>query len=116
MPELSDKFVLVTGGARDIGRAVSLRLAELGARVVVNYRSNVADAEDTLRLIASAGGSATAVQGDVTLGADVTRLVAAAAAAGGGRIDILVNVAGGLVARKTIGDTSNTWMPVSISG
>ncbi|MEI6197084.1 MAG: glucose 1-dehydrogenase [Verrucomicrobiota bacterium] len=102
MSELSQKVVLVTGGARDIGRAISVRLAEMGASVVVNYRSNAADAEETLRQIAAKQGHAIAVQGDVLVAADIARMVQAATAKFGGKIDILVNVAGGLIARKTI--------------
>ena len=102
MSELSQKVVLVTGGARDIGRAISVRLAEMGASVVVNYRSNAADAEETLRQIAAKQGHAIAVPGDVLVAADIARMVRAATEKFGGKIDILVNVAGGLIARKTI--------------
>ena len=102
MSELSQKTALVTGGARDIGRAVAVRLAEMGASVVVNYRSDAADAEETLRQIAAKNGRAIAVQGDVLVAADIAKLVQAATEKFGGKIDILVNVAGGLIARKTI--------------
>ena len=101
MPELSPKTAIVTGGARDIGRAVAVRLAELGASVVVNYR-NAADAEETLRQIAAKNGKAIAVQGDVLVAADIAKMVKTATEKFGGKIDILVNVAGGLIARKTI--------------
>ncbi len=102
MPELSQKIALVTGGARDIGRAISVRLAEMGASVVVNYRSNAEDAEETLRQITAKNGKAIAVQGDVLVAADIAKMVKAATEKFGGKIDILVNVAGGLIARKTI--------------
>lgn len=104
MPDLKSKVALVTGGSRDIGRAISLRLAALGARVAVNYRRNRAEADETLRLITAAGGQAIAVQGDVLLASDIARLVAETRAAFGGPIDILVNNAGGIVARKTVAD------------
>ncbi len=104
MTDLHAKVALVTGGSRDIGRAISLRLAALGARVAVNYRSNRAEADETLRLIAAAGGRAIAVQGDVLRAADIARMVAETRAAFGGAIDILVNNAGGIVARKTVAD------------
>lgn len=102
MSELSQKVALVTGGARDIGRAISVRLAEMGASVVVNYRSNLDDAEETLRQIEAKQGKAVAVQGDVLVAADIARMVQTATEKFGGKIDILVNVAGGLIARKTI--------------
>ena len=104
MPVLSGKIALVTGGARDIGRACSVRLAELGATVVVNYRSNRGEAEETLRLIEAAKGRGLLVQGDVLVASDIARMVAVAAESGQGRIDLLLNVAGGLVARKTVAE------------
>lgn len=104
MNELTSKVALVTGGGRDIGRAVSLRLASMGASVVVNYRTNEADANETLRLIKEAGGKAIAVKADVGKADEVAHLVKAACDAFGGKIDILANVAGGLVARKTVAD------------
>ena len=102
MSDLSDKVALVTGAARDIGRATSLRLAELGASVVVNYRSNDAEAEETVRQITAKGGRAIAARGDVLSATDIKRVVDLSLNAFGDKIDILVNVAGGLVARKTI--------------
>ena len=110
MSELEGKLALVTGGGRDIGRAVSVRLAELGATVVVNYRSNEAEAAETLRLIEAKGGHGLIVKGDVVVAADVTRMAEAAAKAGNSRIDILVNVAGGLVARKTIAEMDEQFL------
>jgi len=104
MAELTGKVALVTGGARAIGRSVSLRFAEMGAIVVINYRRTKSDADETVRLIEAAGGKAMAVQADVTLPADVSRMVEATARIGQGRIDVLCNVAGGLVARKTVAE------------
>jgi len=104
MLEFKGKTALVTGGARDIGRATSVRLAQLGATVVVNYRGNRESAEETLRQIGAVGGRGVLAQGDITVAADVARVVETAGHAGNGRIDVLVNLAGGLVARKTIAD------------
>jgi 3-oxoacyl-[acyl-carrier protein] reductase len=101
---LTNKVALVTGGGRDIGRAVSLRLAEAGAAVAINYKSDSASAEATAKSIEGAGGRAIVVQADVTQPGDVARLVDATRDAFGGRIDILVNCAGGMVARKTLDD------------
>lgn len=97
---LKNKVAIVTGGSRDIGRAVSLQLAQEGAKVVINYLSNLANAEETLNLIQENGGEAIIVKGDVTKSAEVTQLIDQARAAFGDEIHILVNVAGGMVARK----------------
>jgi 3-oxoacyl-[acyl-carrier protein] reductase len=100
--KLKGKVAVVTGGARDIGRAVSLKLAAEGARVALNYYASEEQAEDTLKSIRDAGGEAIAVGGDMTKQADVDKLVAETVAAFGEKIDVLVNVVGGIVARKTI--------------
>ena len=97
-----NKVAVVTGGVRDIGRAVSLQLAAEGARVVINYHGSHEMAEQTLADINAAGGEATLYQGDMTSQADVDGLIAKSQEAYGSGIDILVNVAGGMVARKTI--------------
>lgn len=100
MIDFTGKVCLVTGGARDIGRAVSVGLAAHGASVVLNYFDNPHDADETVQLIKKAGGNAVAVQGDVTKPAEVDRLVKKATEFYGPTIHVLVNVAGGLVARK----------------
>ena len=96
------KVAVVTGGARDIGRQVSLKLAKEGSKVVVNYFDNEADAAETLKMIQDAGGEAISVQGDMTNAADVKRLIQTAVSAFTGKIDIMVHVVGGLVARRLI--------------
>jgi len=85
-----------------IGRAVSEGLAARGAKVIVNYFSKPAEGEATVAAIEAAGGTAMAVRGDMTSQADVENLVNDSRNAYGDNIDILVNVAGGLVARKPI--------------
>lgn len=97
-----NKVAVVTGGVRDIGRAVSLKLAAEGAKVVVNYHGSHDLAQETLAEIEAAGGQAILHKGDMTSPADVEGLVAKTIETFGADIDILVNVAGGLVARKTI--------------
>ncbi len=104
MKNLEGKVAIVSGGARDIGRAVSEGLAVRGAKVVVNYFNKREDADATVAAIESAGGTAIAVRGDMTNAADVDNLVNEARKAYGGNIDILVNVAGGLVARKPLAE------------
>ena len=99
---LKGKVAVVTGGARDIGRAVSLKLAAEGARVALNFYASEEQAEATLKSIRDADGEAIAVGGDMTKQQDVDKLVADTVAAFGEKIDVLVNVVGGIVARKTI--------------
>jgi 3-oxoacyl-[acyl-carrier protein] reductase len=101
---LENKIAIVTGGSRDIGRAVSESLAAEGAKVVVNYFSNAEHGEATVAAIQKAGGEAIAVKGDMTKQVDVNNLVDEARKAFGDTIDILVNVVGGLVARKTLAE------------
>ena len=97
---LSGKVAIVTGGGRDIGRSISQRLAADGAHVVINYHSDSAAADETLAAITAAGGNATLCRADVTKSNEVAALIDAA----GARIDILVNCAGGMIARKTLAD------------
>ena len=100
--KLKDKVAIVSGGARDIGRAVSVKLAAEGAKVAVNYFNSKEDADQTLSEIKAVGGEAILVAGDMTKQEDVDRLVAESTAAFGEHVDILVNVVGGLVARKSL--------------
>jgi len=100
--KFENKVAIVAGGARDIGRAVSEKLASEGAKVVVNYCNSEAGAQATVAAIANAGGTAVAVKGDMTVAADVANVVQVAQRSYGDDIDVLVNVVGGLVARKTL--------------
>lgn len=99
---LENKVAIVTGGARDIGKCVSQKLAAEGAKVVINYFDNEDQAKETLIEIKAAGGEATIVQGDMTKSADVQKVVDHATDLYGSEIHVLVNVAGGLVARKKL--------------
>ncbi len=100
--EFQGKTAIVTGGGRDIGRAISVKLASKGAKVVINYYNTPADAEETLRIIKNAGGEAITVRADLTKWDECFRLVEEARKAFGDKIHILVNNAGGLVARKKL--------------
>ena len=60
------KFALVTGGSRGIGKAICLEIAKQGYHVLINYRSNTEEAEDTLNQIKDNGGSGELVQFDVS--------------------------------------------------
>ncbi len=107
--KLTGKVAVVTGGARDLGRAISVKLASEGAKVCLNYFDNPDDAEKTLAMIKADGGEAIAVQGDMTKAADVKKLFAEAGKAFGGKVDILVNVVGGIVGRKKIVEQDEAW-------
>ncbi len=102
MQNLKGKVAVVTGGSRDIGRSVSVKLAKLGAKVVVNYFNSEKDKDETMTAIKAFGGEAIAVYGDVTKQEDIDAMVAKTKEAYGEKVDILVNNAGGLFARKTI--------------
>lgn len=101
---LKDKVAIVTGGGRDIGREVSRVLAREGAKVVINYANDEASAAETLASVKAAGGEAIVVRADVTTAEGVAVLIAATEAAYGERIDILVNLAGGMVERRPLAD------------
>src|SRR5258708_37574889 len=88
--ELTGKVSIVTGAGRNIGRATALARAEGGASVVVNVRSNRAEAEAVAREIESAGGTALVHVGDVADATAVQAMADAAVEKFGG-IDILIN-------------------------
>ncbi len=102
--KFAGKVAVVTGGSRDIGRAVCIKLASEGASVVVNYNSNEKDADATVAEIETAGGRGIAFKADVTKPAEVDALIAATREAFGDEIHVLINNAGGLVARKTLAE------------
>jgi 3-oxoacyl-[acyl-carrier protein] reductase len=87
------KIAIITGGSRGIGRAIAVRLAAEGARVVFTYKSNDEAAAETEALVQAAGGSSLAVRADVSDPETADR-VAKEAMAAFGRIDILVSNAG----------------------
>lgn len=93
MADLTNKVAVVTGGSRGIGRAIALHLAELGAKVVVNFSGSQAKAEEVVAEIEANGGSAIAVQANVADAEDVTKLMKQAVETYGS-LDILVNNAG----------------------
>lgn len=110
MTNLKGKVAIVTGGTRDIGRSCSIKLAEAGAQVVVNYHSNKEAGDETVATIEKNGGKAILVKGDMTKKADVDNLIAEARKAFGGDIDILVNNVGGLVARKKLAEMDEEFL------
>jgi len=110
--KLKGKTAIVTGGGRDIGRACAMKLASEGANVAINYFSSSTGADSTVADIEAAGGKAFALKGDLNAQADVDALVNQTVDAFG-KIDILVNNTGGLIARKTFAEMSlDHWQAV----
>ncbi len=102
MSDFNGKVAVVTGGARDIGRAISVHLAKQGAKVVINYYNSDSGAQETLEEIKAFGGEAIAVKADASNLHDIKNLRDKTTEAFGSKVDILVNNAGGLFARKTL--------------
>ncbi len=104
---LTNKVVLIAGGAKNLGGLIARDFAERGARAVaVHYNSDAsrADAEATVAAVKAAGAKAIAVQGDLTVPANVTRLFDDTLAAFG-NIDIAINTVG-MVLKKPIAEIS----------
>jgi len=93
MSKLKNKVAIVTGASKGIGASIAKYYAAEGAKVVVNYASSKEDAEKVVAEITENGGTAIAVQGDVSQESDVTRLFEETQKAFG-TLDILVNNAG----------------------
>ena len=106
MKDLKNRIALVTGGSRGIGAAVAIALANAGADIAVNYRERADAANAVCGEIAEMGGKAIAVQADVSVAADVKRMVAEAEAHIG---DILVNNAAIAHPRKLEEITEAEW-------
>jgi 3-oxoacyl-[acyl-carrier protein] reductase len=107
--DLKNKVVLITGASTGIGAAAARAFAQHGSRVVVHYNANKERAEAVAGDVRAAGSEALLVGGDVTKSANVKRIVGDALA-GFGRIDVLVNNAGGLVRRTKIEDYSDDYL------
>ena len=105
---LGGKVALVTGGARDVGREISLTLAREGAAVAVNYLHSKADAEALVGEITRLGGRAAAYQGDVADYAAVSRMIDRIVA-DLGRLDVVVNNAGYVEAKLFLETTPDEW-------
>jgi len=110
--ELEGRVALVTGGARNIGRATALALANAGAAVMVNCKSSRAEAEAVVAEIAKAGGRAACHVADVTDESAVRDMVASAVRQFG-RLDILVNNAAVRDATKIDDIDLATWKYVT---
>lgn len=91
------KYALVTGGSRGIGRAVSVKLAQMGYRIIINYVNNTAAAEETLKLVREAGSDGEMLKFNVGDAQQVQEAISAwqnAHAEADEYIEIVVNNAG----------------------
>lgn len=107
VPDLDGRAVLVTGASTGIGAAVALALAAQGAKVGLHYNASTEAAEALLERIAAAGGSAALIRSDMSTGAGARAAVDGMVAAYG-RMDGLINNAGGMVRRKLYADAAET--------
>ncbi len=96
---LAGKVAIVTGASRGIGRAIAVQLAQVGAKVAVNYANSHHAADELVTQITSNGGEAIAIQADVAKADQIDALVATVMDKWG-RIDVLVNNAG--ITRDTL--------------
>lgn len=95
MSETTQKYALVTGGSRGLGRAICVKLAQMGYSVLVNYQGNTAAAEETKQLVEEAGGTAELLKFDVSNKEQIDAALSQWEAAHKGEyIEVLVNNAG----------------------
>lgn len=101
--KLAGKNVLITAGAQGIGESISKHFIDSGANVAIHYFSSADSANKLVAYAKSKGQKAVAISGDLTNEADVNALVEKTIAALGG-LNILINNAGSLVARKMLSE------------
>ncbi|MBU4372030.1 MAG: SDR family NAD(P)-dependent oxidoreductase, partial [Proteobacteria bacterium] len=105
---LADKVALVTGSSRGIGREIAIAMAREGADILVNYSRNKDAAFDTAEKIKALGRRAIVVQADVSERSQVERLFGTAVEEFG-RLDVLVNNAGGFPIKPFAAVTDEEW-------
>jgi 3-oxoacyl-[acyl-carrier protein] reductase len=99
--DLKGKSILITGASTGIGAAAAEAFGTHGARVAVHYNSSRAEAEKTAAAVEKAGGKAVLVQGNLAQSAACKDVVEKTVAAFG-RVDVLINNAGGLIQRVPV--------------
>jgi 3-oxoacyl-[acyl-carrier protein] reductase len=90
---LCGKVALVTGSSRGIGRAIAIELSKAGAVVAINYNSDLAGAEETLKIIKTNGGNGAIIQGDISSYSN-SKIIIDSVIERFGKLHILVNNAG----------------------
>jgi NAD(P)-dependent dehydrogenase (short-subunit alcohol dehydrogenase family) len=105
---LKGKVALVTGGGRDVGRAVALQLAREGAAVAVNYNASAKAAEAVAAEVKAAGGRAVACKADIAVHGEARAMVDGVVKEFG-RLDILVNNAGLVLRQRFVDTTPEDW-------
>jgi 3-oxoacyl-[acyl-carrier protein] reductase len=107
------KFALVTGGSRGIGRAICIKLAKQGYHILINYRSNDAEAQRTAQLVEKCGATATLIKFDVSDKEAITQQIEKWTAANPDKhIEVLVNNAGIRQDTLMIWMTDEQWQDV----
>lgn len=105
MNNFTGKVILITGSSKGIGAAIATKVADAGAKVIVNYSGSKADADDVVSQILNNGGEAIAIRADVSKSEQV-KVLFDQAIAHFGQIDVLVNNAGVMIT-KSIKDTTD---------
>jgi len=106
IPDLAGKAVLITGASTGIGAALVRAFVAQGAKVAIHYNESRAAATELAAEVSSAGGDVVLVQGDVSIEGETERVVNEAAAHFG-RLDGLINNAGGMLGRMTTAEMSD---------
>ncbi len=102
------RVVLITGASRGLGRAIAVGFGKAGDRVIVNYRTDAAEADRTVLAVTESGGTAIAYQADVRDAKDVAAMVAAAAGRWG-RLDAMVCNAAAVEDRLLLRTPEEAW-------
>src|SRR4030095_4090233 len=103
IPDLKGKAVLITGASTGIGAAAARAFAKEGCKVAIHYNASADAARAVAADVKAAGGEAALIKGDVMVEDDVRRVVRETATAFG-RLDVLVNNAGGMLGRVKLED------------
>jgi 3(or 17)beta-hydroxysteroid dehydrogenase len=118
MDRVKDKVAIITGAATGIGRAAAQLLAQEGAKVVVTTDKNITGAEETIASIKSAGGEAIFIQQDITKESDWEKVIDKTLETYG-RLDVLVNNAGIMIAKEIEKMSLEEWrrvMKINLDG